>query len=381
MNWKKIKKYVIKNKSQSHLCICDTDLFESTIVNGIYGFPHSGTTRQKSFWRSIASMYNIGKNDLIFLYRRNGNDNGCREINGPFKIFEIDNHPATFYDLNSTDFPMVIKGEKDCKVRFLFAKFEDEVYSIANNYELIKRYEFREIWGYRHPAVMNIGAARKKSVAAFSNKQTLIFLDLMEEYGVLRHELEENVPSEERIEQYINMEQEQYQFKINGDFLAENYADDEAYLYSYFISALKNHHNYHSSLLREDFSSINDEMLRQYDTSFGKLESNILMEVIITTHLQDELDIVLTDIEDKNILLFEFKTGTLCQKDVDQMERYLDLLKAISPEKNIFANLVGYELEDNLIHNPRFANLIKLVTYDVSEDEPTVIRFNDVTIV
>ncbi len=381
MNWKKIKQFVIENNSQAHLCICNTDLFESTIVNGIYGFPHSGTTRQKSFWRSIASMYNIGKNDLIFLYRTNGDDFGCKEINGPFKIFDIDNHPATFYDLNSTDFPMEIKGETDCKVRFLFTKFEDEVYSIADNYELIKRYESREIWGYRHPAVMNIGAARKKSVAAFTNKQTLIFLDLMEEYGALRHELVENVPTEERIEHYINIEQEQYQFKINGDFLAENYADDEAYLYSYFISALKNHHNSHSNNLRADFSLINDEMLRRYDTSFAKLETNILMEVIITTHLQDELDIVLTDVEDKNILLFEFKTGTLCQKDVYQMERYLDLLKAITPEKNIFANLVGYELEDNLIHNPRFKNLIKLVTYDVWEEEPTILRFNNATII
>ncbi len=378
MNWKKIKQFVIDNNSQAHLCICNTDLFESTIVNGIYGFPHSGTTRQKSFWRSIASMYNIGKNDLIFLYRTNGDADGCKEINGPFKIFDIDSHPATFYDLNSTEFPMEIKGETDCKVRFLFTKFEDEVYSIADNFELIKRYESREIWGYRHPAVMNIGAARKKSVAAFSNKQTLIFLDLMEEYGVLRYELEENVPTEERIEQYKNIEQEQYQFKINGDFLAENYADDEAYLYSYFISALKNRHNSHSNNLRADFSLINDEMLRKYDTSFAKLETNILMEVIITTHLQDELDIVLTDVEDKNILLFEFKTGTLCQKDVNQMERYLDLLKAISPEKNVFANLVGYELEDDLIHNPRFENLIKLVTYDVMEENPTVLRFNEV---
>lgn len=377
MNWKIIKQFVIENKSQAHLCICNTHLFEPTIVNGIYGFPHSGTTRQKSFWRSIASMYNIGKNDLIFLYRTNGNDEGCKEINGPFRVFDIDNHPATFYDLNSSDFPMEIQGYTDCKVRFLFTKFEDEVYSIADNFELIKRYEFREIWGYRHPAVMNIGAARKKSVAAFSNKQTLIFLDLMEEFGVLRHELEDNLPTKERIEHYINIEQEQYQFKINGNFLAENYADDEAYLYSYFISALKNHRNYHSNNLRADFSLINDEMLRKFDTSFAQLENNILMEVIITTHLQDELDIVLTDVEDKNILLFEFKTGSLCQKDVDQMERYLDLLKAILPQKNIFANLVGYKIEEDLIHNPRFENLIKLVTYFVSEEEPTVLRFNE----
>jgi hypothetical protein len=63
------------------------------------------------------------------------------------------------------------------------------------------------------------------------------------------------------------------------------------------------------------------------------------------------------------------------------MERYLDLLKAITPEKNIFANLVGYELEDNLIHNPRFKNLIKLVTYDISKVEPTILRFNDATII
>lgn len=33
-----VKQYIVENHSQSHLCICNTDLFEGSIRNGIYGF-------------------------------------------------------------------------------------------------------------------------------------------------------------------------------------------------------------------------------------------------------------------------------------------------------------------------------------------------------
>lgn len=380
MDWKAIKKYAVENKSQSHLCICNTDLFEETIVNGIYGFPHSGTSRLKSFWRSIASMYNIGKNDLIFIYRTNGNFAGCKEIHGPFKIFDVNGQPSTYYDLNSQDYSMDIKGETDCKVRFLFSKFENDVYSIADNYQLIQRYESREIWGYRHPAVMNIGAARKKSVAAFTNKQTLIFLDLFEQFGVKREILTETIPNQERINYYDNIEQNKFNFKINGDFLAANYAKDEAYLYSYFISGLKNSNNNHSTELINDFTLINNPIFIRTGIKFSNLLNNIMLEVIITTHLQDELDVVMTDEADENILFFEFKVGELVQKDIDQTEKYLSLLNAINPKRNHYANLVGSGKASRLIINKAYLNNIRLVKYDLTEENPIQIRFTDITI-
>lgn len=380
MDWQAIRNYVIKNKSQSHLCICNTDLFEATIVNGIYGFPHSGTSRLKSFWRSLASMYNVGKNDLIFIYRTNGDCDGCKEIHGPFRIFESEGQPATYYDLNSVDFAMDIKGETDCKVRFLFNKFENDIYSISDNYELIKQYELRKIWGYRHPAVMNIGAARKKSVSAFTNKQTLIFLDLFEEFGIIREVLTEKIPSKERIEYYENIKQNDFKFKINSDFLAENFTKDEACLYSYFISGLKNLDNYHSADLLNDFAEINNSIFLNSEIEFSDLLNNIMLEVIITSHLQDELDVVISDSDDENILFFEFKVGELVQKDIFQTEKYLSLLNAIYPKRKHYANLIGSEKAPGLSITEAYLNNIRLIKYDVLQEDHIKIRFTDITI-
>jgi len=375
MNFKKLKKFVIDNNSQSHLCICNTHLFDSTLSNGIYGFPHSGNNRKKSFWRSIASSYNIGKNDLIFLYRTNGNIIGCQEIYGPFKIHDIEDLPTVYYDFDSEDFPMKINGEIDCKTRFLFNSFEKDVYSISDNYELIKKYEFREIWGYRHPAVMNIGAARKKSISAFTNKQTLVFLDLLEKYGIKREELEDDIPSSERIEFLNEINQSEFLFKIDGHFISNNYSKDEAYLYSYFISAIKNNENVYSSDLLKDFSKINNPIL---EIDFKDL-INIMLEVIITTHLQDELDIVLTDKEDKVLLFIEFKIGEITQDNIDQIENYLDLLNSIYPERICYANLVGSGKNSEIRISDKFSSKIRLVEYSMISKSPVKIKFEDIT--
>lgn len=379
MDFNRIKKFVRDNNSQSHLCICNTDLFEKTLANGIYGFPHSGKSRKKSFWRSIASMYNIGKNDLILLYRTSGGIEGCKEINGPFRIHDIDEQPSTYYDFSSLDFPMILKkNNSDCKVRFLFNKFGNNTYSISDNFELIKKYEFREIWGYRHPAVMNIGAARKKSVSAFSNKQTLVFIDLLEKFGNKREVLELDIPSIERLEFFNKITPSKNLFKINSNFISENYSKDEAYLYSYFISGLKNSKNYYSSELLKDFSAINNPLLKKSNIEFKGL-FNVMMEVIITTHLQDELDIVLTNIDDSILLFIEFKIGKLIQKDINQIENYLDLLKSIYPQKKIYANLVGNCKAAGLEISERFKNNIKLVEYNLVAKSPTKILFRDIT--
>src|SRR5699024_27092 len=143
--------------------------------------------------------------DLIFLYRTNGENPSCKEIHGPFKIKVDNGFPALFYDLNSTHYPIKVNDITDCKVRFLFEPLTEKVYSIRNNYELIKKFEAKDIWGYRHPSVMNIGAARKKSVTSYTKKQTLVILDLMTKFGAVRHTVNKSIPLEKHVKYYNNL--------------------------------------------------------------------------------------------------------------------------------------------------------------------------------
>jgi hypothetical protein len=377
MNLKKIKSHVINTNAQSHLCICNNYLFDDTVVNGIYGFPHSGQSRLKSFWRALASLYNIGENDLIFLYRTNGENDGCKEIHGPFKIHTINNEPSIYYDLNSKDFPILINGETDCKARFLFESFDNIVYSITDNFELIKKFESREIWGYRHPAVMNIGAARKKSITSFTNKQTLVLIDLFEKYGVQRTILKKDIPARPRIQFYNSIKQNKKQFYLNDKFLEENLSNDEAYIYCYILRAIKHPQSPYYQGVIDNFGRINSEIKSKI--KFKDFSTNIQLETIITNHLQDELDLVMTDKDDKNLLFFEIKSTIIEQEAIWQAEKYLDLLKAIFPQKNIYANIVGNGFDKKIKINPKFKDSIILVNYIIGT-KPFQIEFSRVNL-
>lgn len=163
-------------------------------------------------------MYNISPNALIFIYRTNGNSDGCKEIHGPFKIESIDGFPVIFYELDSVRYPMKIKDTTDCKVRFLFKNIINEYISLSDNYELIKGFESKEIWGYRHPSVMNIGTARKKSVTSFTNKQTLLLLDLLENFVLTRCKIKNSIPLKKHIFNYHSMNYDNA-YKLDDDFL------------------------------------------------------------------------------------------------------------------------------------------------------------------
>jgi hypothetical protein len=360
MDLKAVKEFVTENKSQSHLCICNTGLFEATIQNGVYGFPHSGVTRLKSFWRSIAGLSNIGPNDLVFIYRTNGTHEGCKEIHGPFKIHTIDNIPSVYYDLNSKDFPMKINGDIDCKARFLFESFDNKVYSISDNFELIKRFETKEIWGYRHPAVMNIGAARKKSITSFTNSQTLVILELFENYGVLRHHLRNKIPLKSRIEYFIKLPNNERHCEINDKFISKDYYNDEAYIYAYILNAIKRSNSLYHKIALRDFQKINETI----NLDFKKLIHNALLEIVVTNHLQDELDIVFTDKNDSTILILEIKSVPIKADAVRQTQKYLDLMDVIHPGKKISANIIGTGAERGINVDDAFKGRIALVTYD-----------------
>lgn len=371
MEFNKIIQFVKQNNSQSHLCICNNYLFEETIRNGIYGFPHAGLSRNKSFWRSIASLSNIGPKDLIFIYRTNGDEEGCKEIHGPFKIDSIDDSPAAYYDLNSKDFPMKVYGEADCKVRFLFESFDNKVYSISDNFELVKKFETKQIWGYRHPAVMNIGSARKKSITSFTQEQTLVLLNLFQNVGVLRHKLKNNIPIKKRIDYYKQLKNNKRQFKLNDAFYNSTTSIDEAFIYAYMLNAIKNKNSiYHKRTIR-DFVTIN----KNIGIDFKKLLNNALLEIVVTNHLQDELDLVFTDKRDTTLLIMEVKAVPLNQAAITQTEKYLDLMKVIHPDKEIYANIIGVGHERNLQISIPFKNKIKLIDVSYLEESGHYLQF------
>ncbi len=380
MDFTEIKNHLEKTNAQAHLCICNTDLFDGTVSNGIYGFPHSGNTRLKSFWRALAGLYNIGSNDLIFLYRTSGWVAGCQEIHGPFKIHTFEEEPAIYYDKGSKNFPMSVKGDSDCSARFLFTSFGKKVFSINDNFELIKKFESREIWGYRHPAVMNIGAARKKSITSFTNFQAKVLMELFEKYGVERTSIKSKIPAEDRIKYYKKLKTDYGHFHLDDSFLRNNYSNDEAYLYCYLLRALKfNKSGYRKDLIK-DMGLINDAMLKKLcKTSFQKMTSNILLETIITNHLQDELDIVLTNNNDNAVLICEIKTVQIDQAAVTQTEKYLDLMEAIFKGKTVVANIIGDGKETSLHIDKRFKERIKLIGYNVEQEPKFKIRFKELT--
>ncbi|SHE90357.1 hypothetical protein SAMN02745784_02180 [Tissierella praeacuta DSM 18095] len=359
-----IKEYARNYKSQSHLCICNTNLFSDSINNGIYGFPHQGISRTKSFWRAIASMYNIGPHDLIFIYRTNGDAAGCKEIHGPFKIDIIDGFPAIFYELNSSFYPMKINNTTDCKVRFLFNAITGECNSISDNYELIKKFESKEIWGYRHPAVMNIGAARKKSVTSFTNKQTLLLIELLESFGVHRFDVDNDIPLNKH-RHHFNSLNSDTSFRLDDSFLLNSTTNDEAFLYSYILRGLKCPTSEISNRLIQDFEEINSTII---DIPFTKISSNAMLETIISPHLQDELDIVLMDEDDSRMLLLEIKNGIINKDAIIQTIKYLDLLATIFPKRKVYANIIGIDKEADLTIASNFKDKIVLVKYFRNEN-------------
>jgi hypothetical protein len=380
--WGKLKKSVKKEKAQSHLCICNNYLIDDTIINGVYGFPHAGKNKLKSFWRSISGLCNIGEGDLIFLYRTNGKNPGTKEVHGPFRVSTYKGKPAIYYDQESVDYPMRIKGKTDCQSRFLFTNIFDEVYSISDKYEFIKKYETKEIWGYRHPAVMNIGAARKKSITSMTTKQTLAILDLFEKYGTTRSKVTNKIPAVARVKYISSLKDDPNHYIVNDDSLLRYKTKDEAALYAYIIYGLKNPGSrFHTNLIK-DFSTINKGILKSTPTkSFKSLARNIMQEVIISPHLQDELDIVFQDSNDKVLLFLEIKSGNVDQDTVEQAERYIDFLKIVFPEKEIRGNLIGASIVPGTTITPVFVDQLEFVTYikKTKADGTKEIRFQKET--
>lgn len=379
MDWEKVKSHILKYNAQSHLAICNDAIFQSLRTNGIYGFPHSGISRKKSFWRALASLYNIGSKDLIFIYRTNGTNDGCKQIHGPFQIYEDSNNiPCLYYDLDSVDFPIKVgKNEADCKARFLFKNMANEFFSINDNYELIKKFETKEIWGYRHPAVMNIGAARKKSVTSLTTKQTKSLIGLFEKFGIKRGTFtKDKTPNSDRLQNYNNFKIDKTHFYLNDKFLINNYSNDEAFYYSYLIRAFKIKECIFRKSVIANFWEINKEILIPLGVNnLEEVITNVMLETIITVHLQDELDVVSTNLDDSILIFYEFKKDEITKDAVYQAEKYIDLLEVIFPDKKIIANVIGSNKTPQVSINEKYRKKMKLVKFTINEISPLKLSF------
>jgi hypothetical protein len=366
---------VVTGRSQGHICILNDRLFSNSVMNGVYGFPHAGKIGSKSYWRAIASLYNIGPEDIIFFHRTAGPNEGCKEIHGPFQIFGVEGEPAIFYD--GTDaYPIVLEGTR-CAARFLFRPIEQAYYSISDNYELIKKFETKRVWGLRHPSVMNIGAAQKKSIAAITRNQVLELMGLLysEKHGAKRGGLRlGDIPKHEIVNYYekIAGSSKDNAFLLNDSYLEEtvskclNFVYDEAILYCYILRGLKVPGSKFRSDLISDFEEVNKEILEsRCGISFGDLSANVVLELVPSPHLQETVDIMLCDQRERVILLMEIKKEEITQEAVSQISRYIDLFECVFTDKLILANVVGSASETNLRIPDRFKNQIKTVEYEI----------------
>ncbi len=381
-NWNEIEDYVKEHKCQSHLAICNDALFDSAISNGIYGFPHSHTAYSKSFWRSCASLYNIGSNDLIFLYRtkEQGINLGNREVHGPFRIAIDEGGPMIYYDRDSHDYEIRLPNENhtDCKVRFLFSFLSTQVDSMNDNFALVEKLEVQSIWGFRHPAVMNIGAATKKSVVAMTYRQTLEMIRLFIEHGAHRHTLELPTPLAERVNHYKSLDGE-FQFPFDDEFILSADKKDEAVYYAYFIRALRHPDCIFRDDLIYDLEKINSSFLLQMGgvNTIAEVLVNAQLNPIVTVHLQQELDVITTNLDDSVLMVYEFKKGKVDQAALSQTISYLRLLSIRFPDKQVFGNIIGTKVESGMTVPNSHKGSVKLVKMR-TQTNPNRIRFEEV---
>jgi hypothetical protein len=165
----------------------------------------------------------------------------------------------------------------------------------------------------------------------------------------------------------------QISFHLNDSYL-ENVVykygtsiPDEAVLYCYILRGLKFAGSNLRSTLIKDLDVVNDKLLSSSKVTFEDLSVNAVLELVISPHLQETVDIMLCDKEENNLLLMEIKKERITQEAINQMAKYIDLFETIFPRKNIIANIVGEERETKLAIPSRFRDQIALVEYYVKD--------------
>lgn len=375
------------NKIQGHICINDSRLFDASLRNGVYGFPGQRNTSKYNLkvtaWRAISSLYNIGPEDLIFLYRTSGDALGAQEFHGIFRVSKRNNVPLLLLHCEDEAYLPRRQGKSSKQYlpfRFLFERLtrgpisipndlRNKTYKKNNNLEIIKALSETEpnkprLWGFRHPAVMNIGAARKSSIVAISNTQVKFLLGLLSK-GVKRHTAA--VP--QRLHQYDPNALPSDCVLLDDEFISEHFStyvkpyqmkvEYEAELYAYIIGAIKNPRSSHHQRIIDDFKKINA------DLPFDEITENVILETVITPHIQEEIDILLCDSDEKNFLIMEIKNDEVTPEDIEQAEKYIQLVNQRFPKnRSVSANVIG--LRNKTLTSTR---RVKLVNYEIEEIE------------
>ena len=366
---------------QGHICICHNDFFDISMSKKLYGFPSRGTPNVYNFkisaWRAISSLYNIGPEDLIFFYRRKGDNPGAQEFHGVFKISEYDDMLLRLFHYKDEDYmPRLPKVNKFVPFRFIFKPLVTNPISIPNdflhrhNLEIIKSLSETDpdkpkLWGFRNPPVMNIGAARKSSIVAISNKQTRLLLEMLSS-GV-----ERPTPSiSTKLKTYDLSSPPSNFHLLNHEFLARHFfqyvarseakIDYEAELYAYIIGSLKNSGSPCHKKILDDFTNVNDDL----NIPFEEIAKNVILETILTTHIQEEIDILLCDQDEKNFLILEVKGEEVNEDHVAQTEKYVELTEHIFPNnESVRANVIG--LRNVNLKNT--SETVKVVYYEIEK--------------
>jgi hypothetical protein len=363
-------------KMQGHICINNSEIFELSLFNQVYGFPSNDNVMNLSAWRANSSLYNIGGDDLIFFYRTRSESGapGSQEFHGIFKmtIGKLSNLsiPLRFFHPNDSSYAptfMGKKGRKYCQCRMVLEpilkvpiSIKNDINtssgtSLNNNTEIIKAFMTSKLWGFRHPTVMNIGAARKKSIVAISNQQTRFLLEMMLKYGHPR-------PLIDLIQIPILNKYDIKNLPTNAILLDDNFLKNsityklEVELYAFLINAFKNQSTYSNETLSM-FDKINRSI---FQIPFNQVCQNVILECLITPHIQEELDILLCDQSEKLFIIIEVKKGVISQIDIAQANKYIELLRIIFPNANtIGVNLIGTDKEANVHNENKFIKLIK----------------------
>lgn len=368
---------------QGHICINDSNLFDISVNNGVYGFPGQGNTSPNNLgvtaWRAISSLYNIGPDDLILLYRTSGQAPGNQEFHGIFRVSKRGTIPMLLLHCNDKTFLPLRGGQQYLPFRFLFERLtispvsipndlRNKTYRKNNNMEIIKALSETDpakprLWGFRHPAVMNIGAARKSSIKAISHNQLLFFLHLLRSTGVGRQMeptfADKKYDRDNLPEQCVLLDDKFIADRLVRHDIASKNFENEAEIYAYIIGALRNPHSRFHGKLCEDFRKLNA------DLPFDRISENVLLEVVITPHIQEEIDILLCDSEERNFLIMEIKNNELDREDIEQAEKYIQLVNQRFPQnQSATANVIGLANK-----SLKSTQSVKLVSYEIEETE------------
>lgn len=369
-------------KVQGHICINDSGLFDASLRNGVYGFPGQGNTTINNLkvtaWRAISSLYNIGPEDLIFLYRTRGDAPGAQEFHGIFRVSKRNNVPLLLLHCQDEAYLPRRQGRQYLHFRFLFEcltrnpisipnDLRNKTYRKNNNLEIIKALSETDpnkprLWGFRHPSVMNIGAARKSSIVAISNSQVKFLLRLLAK-GVERP----TGALPQRLAQYNLNALPSDCVLLDDDFMSGHFAryikarqikvEHEAELYAYIIGALKNPRSSFHQRIIDDLQKVNA------DVPFDKVTENVILETVITPHIQEEVDILLCDSNEKDFLIMEIKNDTISLNDAEQAEKYIQLVKQRFPNnRSVSANVIGLGNKTSTS-----TQRVKLVNYKIEE--------------